>query len=669
MFGKLKLRGRLFLMGMIPCLGTAFFAGRDLQTSLRLHERMAQLQQLVDIAAVTDELMIELRAERGLSVAWVGAQRDRLRGELASVQDRVDAALLSWERAMGSRGAANADLDDRVRVRARLQTLSVLRSRVERQELDARLVAAAYTRSVGWLIEFQGDVCGRVQTMGGDEGLPHLAALSLRLTWLVEALGRQRAELTRMASATELGVADALAIEASIAAVAAADSVARGNRNESDHVGIDSLFKGAAVDASENLVRGFLTAALAGGRSPADVEAVWRATTARIDLAVPVHAAISHEMRELAGSVRGDAASDVWVSGSLALVILLCTLVPPMLFAASTARRIQRVVTFADGLANGDMRGRLNPAGGDETDHLMRTLNQMAAQLTGMIETVKGSTRNVGANVNTIRSVTTDLQSTIVEQQASTTEIVATTTEIAATARELATGVRQVTAIVNATSEAAQTGMVGLNDLTATVQSLADGSQQLVDRLSELNDRASRITSVTALIGKVADQTNMLSLNAAIEAEKAGEFGSGFSVVATEIRRLADRTAVAVLDIETIVKEIQSAVSSSVMTMDRFRQHVHAGVARAGDASRELHDVIQQVAELGPRFVEVSSCVETQAAAAEQIHSAMVELDQSASQMRSVMEQTRSLSDSLSTAVGELTSETRQFRTGGSDAS
>src|SRR5438093_6429155 len=97
-------------------------------------------------------------------------------------------------------------------------------------------------------------------------------------------------------------------------------------------------------------------------------------------------------------------------------------------------------------------------------------------------------------------------------------------------------------------------------------------------KLAVLNEKASNINQVVTTITKVADQTNLLSLNAAIEAEKAGEFGRGFAVVASEVRRLADQTAVATYDIEQTVKEIQSAVSAGVMGMVKFSEEVCRGI-------------------------------------------------------------------------------------------
>src|SRR3974390_3437909 len=109
-----------------------------------------------------------------------------------------------------------------------------------------------------------------------------------------------------------------------------------------------------------------------------------------------------------------------------------------------------------------------------------------------------------------------------------------------------------------------------------TMRQLAESTGSIGSKLSVISENANGITLMVTTITKVADQTNLLSINAAIEAEKAGEAGRGFLVVAREIRRLADQTAVATLDIEQMVRHMQSAVSSGVMEMDRFSEPVRA---------------------------------------------------------------------------------------------
>jgi methyl-accepting chemotaxis protein WspA len=150
-------------------------------------------------------------------------------------------------------------------------------------------------------------------------------------------------------------------------------------------------------------------------------------------------------------------------------------------------------------------------------------------------------------------------------------------------------------------------------------------SKAISGRLEAINEKAENITTVVTTINKVADQTNLLSLNAAIEAEKAGEYGRGFTVVAREIRRLADQTAIATLDIDHMVKEMQSAVSAGVMEMDKFIAEVRHSAEDVENISMQLTRIIEQVQTLSPRFENVSAAMGNQAEHAHKINRAMTQ--------------------------------------------
>jgi methyl-accepting chemotaxis protein WspA len=161
-----------------------------------------------------------------------------------------------------------------------------------------------------------------------------------------------------------------------------------------------------------------------------------------------------------------------------------------------------------------------------------------------------------------------------------------------------------------------------------TMRHVMDAGASINSKLGVLNEKAGHINQVVTTITKVADQTNLLSLNAAIEAEKAGEFGRGFAVVATEIRRLADQTAVATFDIVKIVKEMQSAVTAGVMGMDKFSEEVRRGMQEAQHTAQQLSQIIQQVQALPPRFGAVTEGMQAQATGAEQISEALRQLSE-----------------------------------------
>ena len=186
-------------------------------------------------------------------------------------------------------------------------------------------------------------------------------------------------------------------------------------------------------------------------------------------------------------------------------------------------------------------------------------------------------------------------------------------------------------------------------------------SDLINSRLALLSEKATNIGMVVTTISKVADQTNLLSLNAAIEAEKAGEHGRGFAVVAREIRRLADQTAVATFDIEQIVKEMQSAVSAGVMGIDKFADEVRRGREAIGEVTTQLTEIIAQVQTLPPSFESVNEGVQSQSISAAQISEALAQLSVASQQTADSLRQSSMAIDQLNDASRGLQSGVARF--------
>jgi methyl-accepting chemotaxis protein WspA len=220
----------------------------------------------------------------------------------------------------------------------------------------------------------------------------------------------------------------------------------------------------------------------------------------------------------------------------------------------------------------------------------------------------------------------------------------------------------QVKSLSQNTAQAAGGSQTNLQQMETTMRQLVEDTQSITLKLSMMNEKANNINRVITTITKVADQTNLLSLNAAIEAEKAGEYGAGFAVVAREIRRLADQTAVATLEIEQMVKEMQTAVSGGVMEMDKFNQSVSHNVDNVTHISDQVAVVIQQIQELTPRFVDVSHAVQEQSLGAQQISQAIDQLTQAANTTLNMVQSTNQALVTLDEASQSLRSEISRFQ-------
>jgi methyl-accepting chemotaxis protein WspA len=261
-------------------------------------------------------------------------------------------------------------------------------------------------------------------------------------------------------------------------------------------------------------------------------------------------------------------------------------------------------------------------------------------------------------------STATQISATSKEQQAtvngyttSTAEIAAAVKEISATSQELQSTLEQVSGAAASAASLAESGRAGLAEMDGTMRDLSGATSSISSKLSVIREKASDINLVVTTITKVADQTNLLSVNAAIEAEKAGEYGLGFLVVAREIRRLADQSAVATLDIEQMVRQMQGAVSTGVMEMDKFTEQVRSGVRAVGDVNAQLGQIIEQVQELSGRIDSLNEGMRSQSQGAAQISDAMMQLTDGARQTAASLREFNSATDGLRDVVAGLRQE------------
>ena len=263
----------------------------------------------------------------------------------------------------------------------------------------------------------------------------------------------------------------------------------------------------------------------------------------------------------------------------------------------------------------------------------------------------------------------TEMAATLKEQQASANEVASTSVEIGATAKEISATTKElgktmsdVAGVSEQTAELATGGQAGLARLETTMRQIMGATSSISGKLAILNEKTANINSMVTTINKVADQTNLLSLNAAIEAEKAGEYGQGFAVVATEIRRLADQTAVATYDIEQMVKEMQSAVSAGVMGMDKFAEEVRRGNEEVCGVTAQLAQIITQVQALTPRFESVNDGMQMQSTAAGQISDALTQLGDTAQQSAQALRQNSEAIEQLMKAAQGLQAAAAQLK-------
>jgi methyl-accepting chemotaxis protein WspA len=345
----------------------------------------------------------------------------------------------------------------------------------------------------------------------------------------------------------------------------------------------------------------------------------------------------------------------------LSLATILGVTIAALAVARTLSAPIRTAVDVARQVAGGDLRADVGVTSDDETGALLTAIQTMTNDLRGLIGRIQTSSVALISTATAIKATSSEQQQVIADYGASTSEAVAAVKEISVTSQELVRTMTEVNDMAAQTGTMAAEGRGNLAGMDATMRQLAESTSSFGAKLATISERAANINLAVTTITKVADQTNLLSINAAIEAEKAGEYGLGFLVVAREIRRLADQTAVASLDIERMVKEMQYAVSAGVMEMDKFSEQVRGGVREIGDISGKLGDIIGAVQGITGRFGQVTEGMRAQSQGADQIREAMVRLAEGASRTAASLDDFNKATTHLREAVGDLKQEVSRF--------
>ena len=409
------------------------------------------------------------------------------------------------------------------------------------------------------------------------------------------------------------------------------------------------------------------TAELTGARDGSEVRRLESLTggdvlgaAARIptgDWTLVVSVPLDEIMAPIQGTIRG--------IGLLALLGVIASVGLLVVVTNQIVRRIESVAILAREVADGDLTGEVDIECRDETGQLQASVRDMMASLNGLVGKVRSSTSQLSLTATEIFVAARQQEGAVNEFGSSTTGIAAAAREIAATADELMGAMDDTGKVAGETGSLAASSRSGLEAMASTMGAIKESAASIRARLEKINEKASGIGVAVTTISRVADRTNMLSLNASIEAEKAGEYRSGFSVVAREANRLAEQTAAATLDISEIVKEMQSAVAAGVTEMDGFVAQVDEGVLDVRRVGGQLREIIERVQALTSRFTGVAEGMKSQSEGARQIRDAIAGLSGSVEQTGRTLNDFRRASDHLQESVADLRNEVARFRVRG----
>ena len=323
---------------------------------------------------------------------------------------------------------------------------------------------------------------------------------------------------------------------------------------------------------------------------------------------------------------------------------------------------IHRCVAVAQQIAAGDLTVAIDSDGKDETAQLMKAMQHMAASLSGTIGTMARASREI-ASASTELHATSGLMVQGADEVVSQANSVATAgEEMAATAGEIAQNCHLTAASANQANAAAVEGFAVVEKSVSAMGTIAERVKSAATSVDGLGSRSEQIGEIVGTIEDIADQTNLLALNAAIEAARAGEQGRGFAVVADEVRALAERTAKATREISGMIKTIQTETKGAVVAMEEGVREVEKGTVEAAKSGHALQAILEQINAVTNQANQIATAAEEQTATTSEISCNMQGITSTIQRSAAGAAETASSASRLSQLAIELQQIVGQFK-------
>ncbi|MCJ2373242.1 methyl-accepting chemotaxis protein [Pseudomonas sp. RGM 3321] len=620
---------KLLLILIFPLLGFLAFAGLFVADK---SENLGDMRRAVTATAVAQKLsnvVTTIQRERGASGVFLGSGGKSMQDKLKTFRQETDKAI-SEMRAQSTDGIPGPDkvyraLDDLTALRLKIDTLGISNTESSTRFTDVIKTLVGFSYSLEASIE-------------DPEILRGLSSLN-QFVDMKERAGRERVLLVQAFNQNRFD----------------APLLSRFSRNLGEFSGYleafqrwsPEVFKAKLNDVMQQpgslevarLQRlGFDTPM--GDPLNVKPEDWFNLATVRIDMMAQVEAELGQNVVGVATDARSSAQSSLYVA--VATVVLMLIVV--LWLASVIIRNIKIAVVDVNrtlmALSTRDLTARTRYIGKDEFGEISRNLDNMAQQISEVIREIGSATAQVATAAEQSSAVALQTSQNVAQQRQGTDQVATAISEMSATVKDVARSTTDAAEMSQRVNNSTVQGKTEIDNTIGLIQGLSVQAEETSRIIDELKGESNAISSVLDVIRGVADQTNLLALNAAIEAARAGEQGRGFAVVADEVRNLAKKTQDSTVSIQKMIANLQSGSERAAASMQETLGKAQEGASNVVRAGELLEEIAEGIATISDRNIQVASAAEEQSLVAEEIHRNVDDINSLVIQVSAGAEQT-----------------------------
>ena len=609
MLRNAPLSTKLLLILMFPLLGFLVFAGIFVADKRETLSEMNRAVTATGTAQKLSDVVTTIQRERGASGVFLGSGGKTMQDELKVLRQETDRAVSAMH-AQSTEGLIAPD-----KMLRAIDGLAGLRQQVDTLAINNGESGTRFTDLIKNLIGFSYSLETSIED---PEILRGLSSLN-QFVDMKERSGRERVLLGLAFNQNRFD----------------APLLSRFSRNMGEFSGYfeafqrwaPAVFKNkldavlqqpASVDVARLQKLGFDTPL--GDPLNIKPEDWFNLSTSRIDMMAQVEAELGQTVVSLANVARTDAQRSLYVA--IATVILM--LIAVLWLASVIIRNIKIAVVDVNrtliSLSTRDLTARTRYTGRDEFGEISRNLDNMAIQIGEVIREIGSATAQVATAAEQSSAVALQTSNNVVQQRQGTDQVVTAISEMSATVKDVARSTTDAAEMSQRVNASTMQGKAEIENTISLIKGLEVQAEQTSRIIEELKGESYSISSVLDVIRGVAEQTNLLALNAAIEAARAGEQGRGFAVVADEVRNLAKKTQDSTVSIQKMIANLQSGSDRAATSMQETLGKAQEGASNVVRAGELLEEIAEGIATISDSNIQVASAAEQQSQVAEEIH-------------------------------------------------